>query len=68
MSESSTIIELSDADLDHVSGGAINNPFPIPVLVEGNGKINLHANSPNTPANGNGFNGDGANITTITVI
>jgi hypothetical protein len=60
MSESRTLIELSDTDLDHVSGGITGLGFF--VLVEGNGKINLHANSPNTPANGNGFNGNGAQI------
>jgi len=51
MNEPRTIIELSDAELDHVAGGC-----GIPVLVEGNGTPNIHANAPNTPAAANGFN------------
>jgi len=55
--ENRTIIELSDAELDHVAGGL----GTAPVLVEGNGRENFHSNAPNTPANGNGFNSDNGN-------
>jgi hypothetical protein len=55
--EPRTIIELSGADLDHVSGGL----GTAPVLVEANGRENFHSNAPNTPANGNGFNSDNGN-------
>jgi hypothetical protein len=56
--EHCTIIELSDAE--QVAGGC--GCVPVPVLQTGNDKLNLHANSPNTPANGNGFQGNGAGI------
>jgi hypothetical protein len=46
-----------------VSGGT--DPIGRTVLMEGNGKLNFHANSPNTPAAQNGFNGNGATITFI---
>src|SRR5436305_8550362 len=52
-----TINELSDAELDQVTGGLGTGP----VLVEGNGRENFHSNAPNTPANGNGFNSDNGN-------
>jgi hypothetical protein len=50
--------ELSDAELDHVSGGT----GTAPVLVEGNGTENFQSNAPNTPAAQNGFKGNGASI------
>jgi hypothetical protein len=53
MKESRTIIELSDAELDHVAGGFIM----VPLLFKGNGDPNFNANSPFTPAADNGFNG-----------
>jgi bacteriocin-like protein len=53
--------ELTDTELEAVSGGCVT----VPVLEEGNGHLNFHANSPNTPANGNGFNGNGASIVLI---
>jgi hypothetical protein len=56
--EPRTITEVSDAELDHVTGGALGRPF----LIEGNGNPNIHANSPFTPAAENGFNGKGASI------
>jgi bacteriocin-like protein len=49
--------ELTDAELETVSGGSLP-----PHLVEGNGKDNFHAHSPFTPAEDNGFNGNGAFI------
>jgi hypothetical protein len=58
--EHRTIIELSDAEQDLVAGGC--SCEAVPVLQTGNDKLNLHANSPNTPANGNGFQGNGAGI------
>ena len=48
---------IEDAELDLVSGGQ-----PLNVLIEGNGRLNFHSNAPNTPAAGNGFNGQGAHI------
>jgi hypothetical protein len=59
MNESRTIIELSDLELDHVTGGATFLPFPY--LQKGNGDPNLNANSPNTQAADNGFNGHNGN-------
>jgi hypothetical protein len=50
-------IEVSDAELDLVSGG-LGTSF----LVEGNGKPNYNANAPFTPAADNGFRGNGAHI------
>ena len=58
MTNKHRIIELSDAELDHVTGGCITTP----VLVQGNNHPNFHANSPNTPAADNGFRGQGAFI------
>ena len=61
VNEPRTIIELSDAELDQVSGGEVAPP----VLQEGNGDLNYHSNAPNTPAAENGFkghNGNGARI------
>jgi hypothetical protein len=56
--EPRTISEVSEAELDHVSGGALGRPF----LIEGNGNANIHSNAPFTPAAENGFNGNGASI------
>ena len=53
MNEHRTIIELSDAEQDLVAGGCVSLE---PVLLTGNGNLNFHANSPNTPAAENGFN------------
>jgi hypothetical protein len=53
-----SITEVSEAELDHVSGGALGRPF----LIEGNGNANIHSNAPFTPAAENGFNGNGASI------
>ena len=52
--EHRTIIELSDAELDHVAGGII--PV-VQVLQTGNGKYNFNANAWDTPAADHGFNG-----------
>jgi bacteriocin-like protein len=60
MNEPHTIIELSDAELDQVSGGEVGPS----VLQEGNGNLNFHSNAPNTPAADRGFNGNGAHIVT----
>jgi len=51
VNEPRTIIELSDAELDQVSGGEVAPP----VLQEGNGNLNFHSNAPNTPAADRGF-------------
>jgi hypothetical protein len=56
--EPRSILELSDVELDQVTGGT----GTVPVLVEGNGRENFHSNAPNTPAAQNGFNGNGAFI------
>jgi hypothetical protein len=64
MNEHRTIIELSDAEQDLVSGGSVS----VDVLRTGNGELNFHSNAPNTPAADNGFNGHnghGARIVTI---
>ena len=46
------MVELTDAELDAVTGGAI-----IPgVLITGNGSLNFNSNAPNTPAAQNGLN------------
>jgi bacteriocin-like protein len=61
MNEPRTIIELSDAELDQVSGGEVGTG----VLQEGNGHFNFHSNAPNTPAADRGFNGNGAQIVNL---
>ena len=49
---SELMVELTDAELDAVTGGAV----PIgPVLITGNGRPNFHSNAPNTPAAENGL-------------
>ena len=50
--------KLSDAEQDLVAGGCI--VFE-PVLQTGNGSLNFNANSANTPAAENGFNGHNGN-------
>jgi hypothetical protein len=65
MNEHRTIIELSDAEQDLVAGGC--GCESVDVLRQGNGDLNFHANSPNTPANGNGFRGNGAEIVGICI-
>jgi len=39
--EPRTITEVSEAELDHVTGGAFGRPF----LIEGNGNANIHSNA-----------------------
>ncbi len=55
MNEHRTIVELTDAELDYVVGGQ-------GVLVNSGAFIVENANAPNTPANGNGFQGSGLNF------
>jgi bacteriocin-like protein len=61
MNEPRSIIELSDAELDQVSGGQVGTG----VLQEGNGNLNFHSNAPNTPAADHGFKGNGAQIVNL---
>ena len=44
--------ELTDAEVDLVSGGVIHPPL---VLIEGNGNCNFNSNAPNTPGANNGL-------------
>lgn len=64
--EHRTIIELSDAEQDLVAGGC--GCILEPVLQTGNGSLNFHANSANTPAAENGFRGNGAQIVGVCFI
>ena len=49
------MVELTDAELDSVTGGCILIPIE-PVLITGNGRPNFNSNAPNTPAAENGLN------------